>query len=421
MLKVMNFDYKYFLVKYFPFIKHRFAVFRILKSFFSFLRELPGSSINFGPPRGIYVNAELHNSANKIDTIVEVVLQEQKKYIREIPHSNSNLIISRFKNLLHTEIIERKGFYLTKSRYFSGHGGTVVTSDDKVFLPCSPIKNEWDPNKHQSLFRLKLPKFHSFNKVVLVDTKGAHDNYGHWLRDHLSRFYWLTKMKLNLGEYTLISTFGNNRYHNFSYEIMKTKGFNFKSYFSTNKIRHFYADVLVIPPYVNHAWDADNTSYDTKEGAFLQSIFLKDNNSTCNTPNRIYISRRKSRRSSPQEAELVKKLSEFGVTEIFLEDYNICEQATIFHNANLIIGFHGSGFANLYFCKKGTTIVEISSPDFLRTDFWDQASILGLRYFSYCENKYKKNITNFRLAIQVPTIIDINNFIDFCFKGSIIA
>ncbi len=414
------FDYKYFLVKYFPFIKYRFVVFRMLKSFFSFLRYLPGSSINFGPPRGIHVNAESHNSVNKIDPIVEVALQEQKKHIREIPHTNSELIINRFKNLLNTEIIERKGFHLTTSRYFSGNGGTVVTSDDKVFLPCSPIKNEWNPNKHQSLFRLKLPKSHSFDKVVLVDTKGAHDNYGHWLRDHLPRLYWLAKMKLNVCEYTLISTCGSNLYHNFSYEIMKAKGFNFKSYFSTNEIQHFYADVLVIPPYVNHAWDADNTSYDTKESMFLQSIFLKDNKPG-DTPTRIYISRRKARRSSPQEAELVKKLSEFGVTEIFLEDYNVCEQAAIFNNANLIIGFHGSGFANLHFCKQGTTIVEIFSPDFLRTDFWDQASILNCRYIAYCEDRYKKNISNFRIAIQIPTIIDVDNFINFCSKECLIA
>jgi capsular polysaccharide biosynthesis protein len=84
------------------------------------------------------------------------------------------------------------------------------------------------------------------------------------------------------------------------------------------------------------------------------------------------------------------ELSEFGIKEIFLEDLNTSQQAIIFNNAKLIIGFHGSGFASLFFGKPETTIVEIFSPDFLRTDFWDEASILSLRYFAYCEDMYKK-------------------------------
>ncbi len=165
-----------FLLNTLPFVKHRFVVFRAVKSFLSFRRYLPGSSINFGPPRGIYVNAETHNSVNAANCIVEVILQEEKKFTREIPLTNSEIIRDRFKDLLRTQIIERKGFYLTKSRYFNGFGGTVVTNDDKIFLPCSPIRNEFDLNKHQSLFRFKLPKCHFFKKVVLIDTKGAVDN-----------------------------------------------------------------------------------------------------------------------------------------------------------------------------------------------------------------------------------------------------
>ncbi len=411
-------DYKYLIVKYFPFIKHRIVVFRTLKSFFSFLRYLPGSSISFGPPRGIYLDAQSYNSVNKNDPIVAVLLQERKEAIRDIPPTNSKIVFDRFRSLAKTEIIERKGFQLNEARYFTGHGGTVVTKDDKIFLPCSPIRNEFDPKKHQSLYRFKLPKCHSLKKVVLIDTKGAHNNYGHWIRDHLARFYWLTKMKIDLSDYTLISTFGEDPYHNYSYERMRNKGFDFENCFSTDKIKHFYSDVLIIPPYVNHAWNANDTSYDIKESTFLQSIFLQNRNEAT-TSDRIYISRRKSRRSSPQEAELVEKLSKVGVTEIFLQDYNVSEQATIFNNAKLIIGFHGSGFANLYFCQPGTTIVEIFSPDYIVTDFWEQASHFDYHYLAYAEDEYKKNISDYRLANQAPTIIDVNNFINFCNNNNI--
>ncbi len=68
----------------------------------------------------------------------------------------------------------------------------------------------------------------------------------------------LKEMNVKLSNYTLISTFGNSHYHKYSYEIMKAHGFSFANYFSTNKIKHFYSDDIVIPPYVNHAWDSDN-------------------------------------------------------------------------------------------------------------------------------------------------------------------
>jgi hypothetical protein len=165
-------------------------------------------------------------------------LDEEKDYIRELPRTNSALVLEKFKRLLKSEVIEKKGYYLKQARYFTGFGGTVVTSDDKIFFPCSPIKNEFDPKKHQSFYRLKLPKCYSYSKVVLVDTKSSGDNYCHWLRDHLSRFYWLKEMNVDFSNYTLISTMGSNKYHTYSYEILKAKGFKFKNYISANEIKH---------------------------------------------------------------------------------------------------------------------------------------------------------------------------------------
>jgi capsular polysaccharide biosynthesis protein len=308
---------------------------------------------------------------------------------------------------------------LTKARYFYGFGGTVVTSEDKIFFPCSPIRNEFDPNKHQSLYRFNLPKCQKYKRVILIDTKGSEDNYCHWLRDHLSRFHWLKKMNVNLSNYTLISTIGTKSYHSYAMEVLKAKGFSFESYISTSYVQHFYSEDLIIPPYVTHAFNADNTSFDEDERSFLQRLFLKDK-PDINRLDRIYVSRRRSSRSSSQEAELVERLAEFGVKEIFIEDYNMSQQATLFNNANLIIGFHGAGFTNLYFSKPGTTIVEIFSPDFIVTDYWGLASSFNYRYFAYSEDKYKKNISSYRVARQAPTIINVNDFINFCLKENLI-
>ncbi len=97
-----DYDYKYFLVKYFPFIKHRFVVFRAVKTCFGFLRHLPGSSIYFGPPRGIYLNTQAHNSTNTSEPITEILLRQERSYIRELPPTNSSYVVNKFKHILKT-------------------------------------------------------------------------------------------------------------------------------------------------------------------------------------------------------------------------------------------------------------------------------------------------------------------------------
>lgn len=108
---------------------------------------------------------------------------------------------------------------------------------------------------------------------------------------------------------------------------------------------------------------------------------------------------------------MVEKLLKYNIHEVFLEDYTISEQSTIFNNAYLIVGFHGAGFTNIFFCKEYTKIVEIFGANFIVTNFWGVASQLNLNYIAYCEDSYKSNIENYRLARQAPTNLD--NFIQF--------
>jgi capsular polysaccharide biosynthesis protein len=406
-------DRKSRILKRFPLInKYRYSINSIYKNLLWFLRYLPGTSLQFGPPRGIYKNAETYNTANKKDSIKEIVLAEEETVTRKPPATNSKLVLGRFSKYAVAKVIEKKGFVLNKARYVSGNGGTVITMDDKIFLPCSPLKNEWNFAKHQSLYVFKLPKAEIFKKVILIDTRCSQENYYHWLNDHLQRFYWLKKMNLDLIEYTIISSKGEKNYHDYSYEILKLNGFNFKEWISIKDVKHFYADELVIPPYTTPALNGNDISIDLGQPAFFQKMFLRKTDLP-ELSERIYLSRRKSIRTSPEEKELVGKLSLFGIKEIFLEDHNMSEQAVIVNNAKLIVGFHGAGFTNTYFCKPGTIIVEIFGPDFIVTDYWALSNRLQLQYFAYCEDDHVQNESIYRLARQMPTLINVNNFMIF--------
>ncbi len=48
---------------------------------------------------------------------------------------------------------------------------------------------------------------------------------------------------------------------------------------------------------------------------------------------------------------------------IKLSEISFLNQINIFYSADIIVGLHGAGFANLSFCKSGTKIVEIRSSE----------------------------------------------------------
>ena len=72
---------------------------------------------------------------------------------------------------------------------------------------------------------------------------------------------------------------------------------------------------------------------------------------------RIYIDRddidpeRNSNRRIINEIELRNMLEKLGFTFVKLKELSFNKQISIFHNAQIILGLHGAGFANLVFCK----------------------------------------------------------------------
>ena len=46
-----------------------------------------------------------------------------------------------------------------------------------------------------------------------------------------------------------------------------------------------------------------------------------------------------------------------------MSELSFLNQINIFYNADIIVGLHGAGFANLSFCKSGTKVVEIRANE----------------------------------------------------------
>jgi capsular polysaccharide biosynthesis protein len=65
---------------------------------------------------------------------------------------------------------------------------------------------------------------------------------------------------------------------------------------------------------------------------------------------------------------------------VTLRQLSFIEQATIFYTSDVIVGEHGSGLANLVFCREGTKVIEIFSPFWMYPCFYAIAASVKLKY-----------------------------------------
>jgi len=76
-------------------------------------------------------------------------------------------------------------------------------------------------------------------------------------------------------------------------------------------------------------------------------------------PSKVYISRRKSSRSLPCEANVETLLQNLGFEIIYAEELNFWRQIEIFSRVDVIVGPHGSGLTNMIWKNGNVKIVEI--------------------------------------------------------------
>jgi hypothetical protein len=77
---------------------------------------------------------------------------------------------------------------------------------------------------------------------------------------------------------------------------------------------------------------------------------------------------------------------------IFLELLPFKEQVSFFNNAKLIICAHGAGMSNLFFCKEGTKVIEVTCD--AKWEFFDTISkILNLNHIKCHKNNFNDIIS----------------------------
>jgi len=206
-------------------------------------------------------------------------------------------------------------------------------------------------------------------KVLSLLTGGAgNDNYWHWLFDVLPRID-ICENIIELDKIDFFLLPDNKK--KFQIETLEILGIPQRKQISSVNFRHIISKELYV---TNHPVLLTNDATDDIQNMplwiseWLKKKFIKKNiNEKVNFSKKIYIARSdsisnvKDLRSITNEEKVKEFLLQDGFKIIKLSDLHFKDQVLTFNNADIIVGLHGAGFANLAFCKSNTKIIELKS------------------------------------------------------------
>jgi capsular polysaccharide biosynthesis protein len=106
----------------------------------------------------------------------------------------------------------------------------------------------------------------------------------------------------------------------------------------------------------------------------LRALFLRD---ACpaRAQRRIYVARDTRRgRTITNEQDLIEICRQRGFEVLSPEDFSVEEQATIFHESEVVVGIKGAALTNMLFSPNSVGIMVLSPGTFTDPFFWDLVS-----------------------------------------------
>ena len=146
---------------------------------------------------------------------------------------------------------------------------------------------------------------------------------------------------------------------------------------------------------------------DDGKGFDVSSIKNKDGSSS---PKRVFLARKNFIRKYNQD-EIIKSLSQFDFSFIYMEDLEFHEQVYIMSRAELIVGPTGAAWTNILFATSGAkALCWMASEAGDLSCFSNIASALDVKlyYINYCAGE-----SDTRSIYYAPYKIDVNIIVDW--------
>jgi capsular polysaccharide biosynthesis protein len=212
-------------------------------------------------------------------------------------------------------------------------------------------------------------------RVAVLSTDGA-DIYYHWLFQLLPRFELMRRAGISADsiDYFVV----NDLTKSFQRESMQALGIDGGKLIASSKVPYLKARQLIVP-----SIPLSGGCYPAWMCQFLRSTFLKNaSTASTGTGRRLYISRGLATyRRVLNEVDVVQLLGRHGFEMIKFEGLSMREQAEIMASSEAVVAPHGGGLSNLVFCRPGTKVIEIFSPELVAGYFWKLCNELKLDYY----------------------------------------
>jgi len=120
---------------------------------------------------------------------------------------------------------------------------------------------------------------------------------------------------------------------------------------------------------------------------------------------RVYVSRRNSSRSIPEESELEDILRAEGFFIAHLENMSWKDQISLFQGSRIVVGPHGAGLSNLVFTPSGATVIELTNGYHYNRCFEWITHVAAQKYIKIDENADVQSASASQLAARIMSNI----------------
>lgn len=254
-----------------------------------------------------------------------------------------------------------------------GPCGAVLTASGHLLADVS-VELGGAP-EHHSVFRTQPGEPRREKGTVVVLTAAGGETYFHWLFDVLPRLDLLRRSGalLDGAERYLV----NSLRAPFQGKSLERLGIPLSRVLESDRVPDLRADRLLVPSLPGVTGNPTRRACE-----FLRATFLAGREEGREAPpRRIYVSRaRAGGRRIVNEGEVLAVLGSFGFEPVELESLTVAEQAELFASADRIVAPHGAGLSNLVFCRPGTKVLELFSPNYVNVCYWALSELVGAEY-----------------------------------------
>jgi capsular polysaccharide biosynthesis protein len=244
-----------------------------------------------------------------------------------------------------------------------GDYGVVVTWDGMLDYETSNYFgiNGW--REHPVFLRPVLPRpQHVLGTMLNLTTRGTSVNYYHFLFDALPRYGILREA---LPDVCVDAVLVPHRTR-YQQQLLGMLGVDAPLLQPADDLS-WRADRLLVPSTPNHELAAPSWVVD-----WLRRT-LRPTSPVSPGRRRLYVTRgdQRNTRRYVHEPVLWPELERRGFERIDPGSRTVQEQIDLFDSAEIVVGPHGAGLANLVFCRPGTKVVEMFAADYVHMGLWN--------------------------------------------------